>query len=236
MSDPKPLVVVVGAGPGIGAAVARKFAAEGFRAALVGRNERALEDIARTIPDAIVAAADAGEPASIAAAFASIRERAGDASVLVYNTPGPFKMAGILELDPAEFEAAWRASAFGALLAAREVLPAMVAKGEGTVLFTGATAAMRGGARFSLVAAGKFTLRALAQSIARELGPKGIHAAHIVVDGVVLSDRAKGWMPDRPDEAFLAPDAIADTYLMLHRQHRTAWTHELDLRPALEKF
>lgn len=232
----KPLAVVIGAGPGIGAAVARKFSREGFRVALVARTEATLASVAQEIPGAIPVAADAGDAASVAGAFRTIRERGGDASVLVYNTPGPFKLAGILEIDPAEFEAAWRVSALGALLAAREVLPAMIARGEGTLLFTGATAALRGGARFSLVAAGKFTLRALAQSIAREFGPKGIHAAHVIVDGAVLSERAKQWMPDRANDAFLAPDAIAETYWMLHRQHPTAWTQELDLRPAVEKF
>lgn len=231
-----PVCAVVGAGPGIGAAVARRFAREGFRVGLIGRHAETLEPIARELQGAVVAPADAGDAASLAAAFARIREQAGDPSVLVYNTPGPFKMAGILEISSEEFESAWRASAFGAFHAAREVLPAMVAKGQGTVIFTGATAAMRGGARFMLVAAGKFTLRALSQSIARELGPKGIHCAHVVIDGVVLSDRAKQWMPDRPDDAFLSPDAIADTYWMLHTQHRTAWTQELDLRPAVEKF
>jgi NAD(P)-dependent dehydrogenase (short-subunit alcohol dehydrogenase family) len=112
----------------------------------------------------------------------------------------------------------------------------MLARGRGTILFTGATAALRGGAKFAALAVPKFGLRALSQSIARELGPRGIHAAHIIIDGGVLSERARQWAPDRPDEGFLSPDAVADTYWMLHKQDRSAWTQELDLRPLLEKF
>jgi short-subunit dehydrogenase len=112
----------------------------------------------------------------------------------------------------------------------------MVERGRGTILLTGATAALRGSARFSCLAVGKFGLRALGQSIAREFSERGIHVAHVVIDGQIDSARARSWAPDRPTSSFLAPDAIAETYWQLHSQPPTAWTHELDLRPSVEKF
>jgi NAD(P)-dependent dehydrogenase (short-subunit alcohol dehydrogenase family) len=230
------VAVVVGAGPGIGMAVARKFTREGFRVGLIGRRADALEAFRAELPGSIAAAGDVTDAASLARAFASIREQAGDPSVLVYNASGPFKMAGILELTTEDFESAFSAGCTGAFHAVREVLPAMVKSGRGTIVFTGATAALRGGARFSTLAIPKFGLRALSQSIAREFGPQGIHAAHVIIDGGVLSERAKQWAPDRPEDGFLSPDAVADAYWMLHSQNRSTWTQELDLRPYMEKF
>jgi NAD(P)-dependent dehydrogenase (short-subunit alcohol dehydrogenase family) len=153
--------------------------------------------------------------------------------VLVYNA-GAFQMGGIVEVSPADFERCWQANCFGGFLCAREVVPAMVERGAGTILFTGATASLRGSARFSCLAVGKFGLRALAQSLARELGERGIHVAHVVVDGQIESERTRA--AKRAAEAVLAPDAIAETYWQLHVQDRTAWTQELDVRPAVEKF
>jgi NAD(P)-dependent dehydrogenase (short-subunit alcohol dehydrogenase family) len=145
-------------------------------------------------------------------------------------------MGGILDLSPEKFDECFKANCAGAFYAAQQVLPAMVEAGRGTVLLTGATAALRGGARFSALAVGKFGLRALAQSMAREFGPQGVHVAHVVVDGQIDTPRVREMSPDREDHTMLSPDAIAETYWQLHSQHRTAWTLELDLRPAVESF
>jgi len=124
----------------------------------------------------------------------------------------------------------------GAFYTAREVLPAMVDAGRGTILLTGASAALRGKARFSALAVGKFGLRALAQSMAREFGPQGIHVSHVIIDGQINTPRIKEMSPDREEHTLLSPDAIAETYWQLHSQDRTAWTLELDLRPSVESF
>jgi NAD(P)-dependent dehydrogenase (short-subunit alcohol dehydrogenase family) len=233
------VAAIFGVGPGLGAAVARRFAREGFAVALLARGESGLSevhaDITREGGRARVFPADAGEAGSVSAAFSRIRVELGEPEVLVYNA-GAFQMAGILELDPAAFESAWRVNCFGGFLCAREVLPAMLERGRGTLLFTGATASLRGGARFAGMAVGKFGLRALAQSLAREFGPRGIHVAHVVIDGLIDTPRVRGMTPGRDASTMLSPDAIAETYWQLHQQHPTTWTQELDLRPASEKF
>jgi NAD(P)-dependent dehydrogenase (short-subunit alcohol dehydrogenase family) len=184
---------------------------------------------------ALPVSADATDPASVAAAFDEVRSNLGTPEVFVYNA-GAFQMGGILDLSPEKFDECFKANCAGAFYAAQQVLPAMVEAGRGTVLLTGATAALRGGARFSALAVGKFGLRALAQSMAREFGPQGIHVAHVVVDGQIDTPRVREMSPDREDHTMLSPDAIAETYWQLHSQDRTAWTLELDLRPAVESF
>lgn len=233
------ITAVLGVGPGLGAAVARKFAAEGHLVALMARRPGSLREVEGEIAAAggrsTSIAADAGDAASVAAAFAEVRAQLGEPDVLVYNA-GAFQMGGVLELTPERFEECWRTSCLGAFLAAREVLPAMIRRGRGTLLFTGATASLRGSARFSALAVGKFGLRALAQSIAREHGPAGVHVAHVIIDGQIETPRLRALAPDRPSSTMLHPDAIARTYWDLHRQDPSGWTQELDLRPATEKF
>ena len=238
-SSTPPLAVIVGVGPGLGAALAARFAAGGYALALLSRGESsrkpALTEIAAHGNAAHGYDCDAGDPTSVAAAFAHVRDAQGQPSVLVYNA-GVFLQGGILELDPARFEAAWRVNCLGGYLAAREVLPAMRDAGSGSILFTGATAALRGGARFAGLAVGKFGLRALAQSTAREFGPLGIHVAHVVIDGRIGTPAAHERDPDGAAESFLDPAAIAESYWQLCQQPRSAWTLEIDLRPAAEKF
>lgn len=233
------VAVVVGVGPGLGAAVARRFAREGFAVALMARKADGLalheREIASAGGKAISVSVDATDAASVAAAFATVRAQLGPPEVLVYNA-GAFEMGGILEVSAEAFERTWRANCFGGFLAAREVLGAMVERKRGTVLFTGATASRRGAARFSCLAVGKFGLRALAESTAREFGPQGIHVAHVVIDGQIDTPRGRAMMPSRDPSTMLAPDAIADTYWHLHTQSPTAWTFELELRPSIEKF
>jgi NAD(P)-dependent dehydrogenase (short-subunit alcohol dehydrogenase family) len=145
-------------------------------------------------------------------------------------------MGGILELTPEQFDDCFRANCSGALYGAQEVLPAMLEKERGTLILTGATASLRGSANFAALATGKFGLRALAQSMAREFGPQGIHVAHVVIDGQINTPSLRETQPDREEHTTLSPDAIADTYWQLHAQDPTAWTLELDLRPAVEEF
>ncbi len=233
------VAVVVGVGPSLGASVARRFAREDFAVALMARRQEDVAPVAEAIGvaggRALAVTADATQVDSVAGAFQQVRDQLGPPEVFVYNA-GAFEMGGILEVSPEKFEQSWRANCLGAFLGAREVLPAMVERGRGTVLLTGATASLRGSARFSCLAVGKFGLRALAQSMAREFGPRGVHVAHIVVDGQIDTPRSRQMQPDRDRQTLLAPDAIANEYWNLHAQDRTAWTLELDLRPALEKF
>jgi NAD(P)-dependent dehydrogenase (short-subunit alcohol dehydrogenase family) len=223
--------LIIGVGPGLGVALAQRFAGGGMAVAVVARNPPAIE-----LPGKHLAlAADAGDPASIATACDRVKAELGAPDVLVYNA-GAFAMGSVVDIDPAEFERSWRINCAGALYAARRVLPDMLARGRGTVLLTGATASLRGGANFATLAVGKFGLRALAQSMARELGPRGIHVAHVVIDGQIDTPRMRQLMPGRDPATMLAPAAIAETYWQLHEQQPTAWTLELDLRPNVEKF
>jgi NAD(P)-dependent dehydrogenase (short-subunit alcohol dehydrogenase family) len=168
-------------------------------------------------------------------AFGRVRDEIGDPEVFVYNA-GAFQMGGILEVPPEMFDECFRANCAGAFYAAQQILPAMVEAGRGTILLTGATASLRGSARFSALAVGKFGLRALGQSMAREFGPQGIHVAHVVIDGQINTPRVRERSPEREEHTMLSPEAIAETYWRLHIQDRTAWTLELDLRPAVESF
>jgi NAD(P)-dependent dehydrogenase (short-subunit alcohol dehydrogenase family) len=233
------VAAVVGAGPGLGAAVAERFARAGFAVALMARKVETLAaaeaKVAAHGAKATSIPADASSALSLAAAFEDVRKQLGDPDVLVYNA-GAFHMGNVLDVTPELFESCWRANCLGAFLCAREVLPKMLERKAGTILLTGATASMRGSAGFSCLSVGKFGLRALAQSMARELSPKGIHVAHVIVDGQIDTPRMRSMMPDRPASTLLDPAAIAKAYLDLHEQDPTAWTLELDLRPALEKF
>lgn len=239
MNKQQPVTAILGAGPGLGAALAVRFAREGHALALLTRSasgrQHALEAVAAVDGRARGWDCDAADPAAVAAAFAQVRATLGDPSVLICNA-GSFTRGGILDLAPEAFEVAWRANCYGGFLAAREVLPAMQQAHAGTILFTGATAALRGGAGFAGLAVGKFGQRALAQSLAREFGPQGIHVAHVVIDGQIDSPRTRARDIARNVATFLDPAAIADAYWVLHAQSRTAWTQELDLRPDVEKF
>lgn len=233
------VAAVVGAGPGLGRAVALRFAREDYAVALLARHAQKLEPIADDIDraggESLSVPADTTDPAAVGDAFEQVRSRLGEPGVLVYNA-GVFRMGGILDLEPETFEQCWRVNCYGAFLAAREVLPAMQRRGAGTIILTGATAALRGGAHFAALAVGKSGLRALSQSMAREFGPQGIHVAHAVIDGQINTPRVRQRAPDRDDHTLLAPESIAEAYWQLHAQEPTVWTQELDLRPAVERF
>jgi NAD(P)-dependent dehydrogenase (short-subunit alcohol dehydrogenase family) len=233
------VAAVLGIGPALGSSVARRFAREGYAVALMARRREEVDPVAAAIEAAggraLRLTTDAADPASVATSFREIRDRLGAPDVFVYNA-GAFQMGGILEITPEKFEETWKVNCYGAFLGAREVLPAMLEEQRGTILLTGATAALRGSARFACLAVGKFGLRALSQSMAREFGPRGIHVAHIVIDGQIDTPRLRAMMPDRETRTLLSPDAIADQYWNLHVQDPSAWTLELDLRPLVEKL
>lgn len=234
-----PTALIVGAGPGLGLALARRFGREGFAIALVARREPVLAELAAQLdslgPRLKTYAADATNPAAVSAVCDATLRELGEPSVLIYNA-GSYLPGGIADITPEQFEAAWKTGCMGAFLFARTLLPAMVDAGRGTLLLTGATAALRGGKGFATLAVPKFGLRALAQSMAREYGPQGVHVAHVIIDGQIDTPRLRERSPDRPAHTLLAPDAIAESYWQLHCQDATAWTQELDLRPAVEQF
>ncbi len=233
------VAAILGVGPGLGAAIARRFAREGYSVGLMARNEDGLSEIKQEIKDegatALTVSTDATEPSSVEQAFGKVRVELGDPEVLVYNA-GAFQMGGILEVSPEQFDFCFKANCAGAFYAAQQVLTAMQEAGRGTVLLTGATASMRGSSRFAALATGKFGLRALAQSMAREFGPQGVHVGHVIIDGQINTPRVREMSPDRDDRTMLSPDAIAESYWQLHNQDPTAWTLELDLRPSPESF
>lgn len=231
------VAVILGAGPGLGASLCRKFCSEGYKVALVSRTKKKLEKIQKDIDGEIsIFPADVTNEMELEVVFKSISKDLGkNIDILIYNA-GDFKMESILKINPNDFKKSWDINCFGAFLSSKLALSSMLKRKKGTIIFTGATASMRGGAMFSLLAVGKFGLRALAQSLAREFGPKGIHVAHTIIDGQIASPTYSEKMPDREITSFLSPDSIAEQYWQIHIQEPTAWTHELDLRPSVEHF
>ncbi len=233
------VAAILGVGPGLGAAIARRFAREGFAVGLIARSEESLsatrEEVESAGGQALAVQADATDAASVVSAFEEVRGSLDDPEVFVYNA-GAFRMGSVLDVSPEDFDDCFRANCSGAFYGAQQVLPAMVEWGHGTILLTGATASMRGSANFAALATGKFGLRALAQSMAREFGPQGIHVAHVIIDGQINTPKVREMSPDREEHTMLSPDAIAETYWRLHTQDPTAWTLETDLRPAVESF
>jgi NAD(P)-dependent dehydrogenase (short-subunit alcohol dehydrogenase family) len=233
------IVVGVGAEQGVGAAVARRFAREGHSVLLAGRTAAKLERAARGVAEAggevLWTVADATEERAVAGLF----DRAPEPDCVVFNA-GVNMRKPFAELTVTEFESLWRTNTLGGFVVAREALRRMGPLGRGTLILTGATASTRGAAGFAGFAAAKAGLRALAQSAAREYGPRGVHVAHVVVDGGIAGERLFSRFPERAaaagEDGLLGVDAIAEAYWQLHRQHRSAWTLELDLRPWSERF
>ena len=220
--------LVVGAGPGLSASFARLLAWEGFEVALAARNAGKLEELARQT-GASAHGCDAADPAQVASLFAQV----GPQDVVLYNPS--FRVRGpFLDLDPADVAKTLAVTAFGGFLVGQAAARGMVARGSGCILFTGASASVKGYAQSAPFAMGKFALRGLAQSMARELHPKGVHVAHVVVDGGIRS-AGRADPPDAPDST-LAPDAIAQTMLHVLRQPRSAWSDEVAVRPWVERF
>ena len=228
--------VIAGIGPGLGESLARKFAREGCDVGLLARSEEYVDDLADDLPnhgDGIGVRTDISDPQQVETAFDAVRDALGPVDILVnHASAGSWK--GLMDASLAEFERAFAINGRGAFLCSREAVGDMLAGDGGTVIFTGATSAVRGRGGAIGFSAAKFAARGMAEDMARELGPEGIHVAHVVVDGQILP--ADGRAPDRDRESYLDPDEIAESYWHLVEQDRSAWTLELDLRPHVEEF
>ena len=225
-------VLIVGSGSGLSASLAHLFAREGFKIALAARNAEKLAPLCKST-GATAFSCDATDAGQVARLFQNVEDKMGAPDVVIYNASGRSR-GPFISLDAAEVETAIRVSAFGGFLVAQQAAKQMVQKGHGAILFTGASASVKGYAQSAPFAMGKFALRGMAQSMARELAPLGIHVAHFVIDGGIRNPGVTV-APDKPD-SLLDPDAIAANYLHVLRQPRSAWTWEMELRPWVERF
>ena len=246
MSTPTAVIVGVGAERGLGAALSRRFAAEGYHVFVAGRTPEKIAAVAKTIEktggSAEAVAVDTTREDDVVRLFdraMSPGDGRDPADVVIFNA-GNNQRIDFRELSAAQFEQFWRVGCFGGFLVGREAARRLVPFGRGTVIFTGASGSLRGKPGFAHFAAAKAGLRMIAQSMAREYGPLGIHVAHVVIDGGIHGDRLLSRRPtlidERGEDGLLGIDAIADTYWNIHRQRRSAWTQEVDLRPFREPF
>lgn len=226
----KPCTLIVGAGSGLSASLARRFAADGHDIVLAARDTTKLADLcAETGAEAL--ACDATKADQVTALFEAIADRHERLDLVVYN-PSWRPRGPLVDLIPAEVETALAVTCFGAFLVGQAATRVMLPRGQGSIFFTGASAGVKGYARSAPFAMGKFALRGLAQSMARELSPQGLHIAHFVIDGGIRAAQAS----DDPDDRMLDPDALAETYHAVYNQHRSAWSWEVELRPYGETF
>lgn len=241
------IAIVVGVGPeaGLGGALCKRFGREGLHVFVAGRTAARIEAIAEIVRaaggEATAQVCDTTAEADVLALFDAAGRAAGGAApeIVAYNA-GNNRMANLVDMEASFFEDTWRVACFGGFLVGREAARRMAPAGRGSVLFTGATGSLRGKPPFTAFASAKAGLRALAQAMAREFGPQGIHVAHVIVDGGIDGERLRTLIPafveSKGEEGLLKPEAIADAFWFLHTQDRTAWTHELDLRPFREAF
>ena len=227
----KPLALITGVGPGTGSSVARRFAAAGYRTALIARDAKRLDALARELPDAMALPCDVTDPNALAAA---VRE-AGHAEVVVHNAVGG-AWGSFLEIDPSVLAANFQVNVMALLHLARLTTPSMVQAGHGSLIVTGNTSALRGRARFAGFAPTKAAQRILAESMARELGPKGVHVAYLVIDATIDVPWARERLPDKPDDFFAKPDAIANEVFHLVGQDRSSWSFYAEVRPFAETW
>jgi NAD(P)-dependent dehydrogenase (short-subunit alcohol dehydrogenase family) len=232
MAQSNPTVLIVGAGPGLSAALARRFKASGASIAIAARSKEKLEGLAQ-LTGARAFGCDASQPAAVSKLFADVEQQLGTPEVVIYNASGRLR-GPFVDLDPLGVERALAVTAYGGFLVSQAAAQRMLPRGKGVILLTGASASVKGYANSAPFAMGKFALRGLAQSMARELSPLGIHVAHVVIDGAI---RAPGSTADpaKPNSQ-LEPDAIAETYFYLAQQPRSAWTWEIEVRPWVERF
>jgi NAD(P)-dependent dehydrogenase (short-subunit alcohol dehydrogenase family) len=246
--------MVVGVGPGLGAALVRRFArgehaaagraigghaVAGYAVAMIARSREFMDGLAAEVEAAggrtLAVTADVGDAGQVGRAFDAVRSKLGTPEILLYNA-GSGNWGTIAEISPEEYEQSWRVNAYGAFLCAKQAAPNMIANKRGVMLFTGATAGIKAGPKSVAFGPAKFAVRGLAQSLARDLGPRGIHVAYVNVDGIIDIPHIRTQMPSLKDEDMLKPIAIAETYWHLANQDPSAWTHELDVRPFKEKF
>jgi NAD(P)-dependent dehydrogenase (short-subunit alcohol dehydrogenase family) len=230
-----PLCIIAGVGPGNGMALCKRFRRAGYRTAILARDLGSLQAIAKGDTDIFAFACDLSEPDSINTTFAAIIASLGVPNVVVYNA-GSGLFGTPMDVTEQDFEGAWRLSALGLLHVSKIVAPLMIESGGGSLLVTGATASLRGGANFAAFSSAKAAQRNLAQSLARSLASQGVHVALVIVDGVVDIPKTRELFPDKPDGFFLQADAVAETFYHLSQQSPSAWTFEVDLRPSSESW
>jgi len=231
----KKVCVVIGVGPGNGAALGRRFAMEGYAVALLARTTATSAPLSATLPDARAYACDVIDASSVANTFDAIERDMGPVHTLVYNA-GSGIWGTVEDIDAAAFENAFRVNALGLLLAAQRVIPAMKAQGDGNIVVTGATSSRRGVARAAAFGPAKAAQKSLTESLARHLWPHGIHVCLVIIDGVVDLLRTRAMLKDKPDDFFVAPDDLADTAYHLTVQARSAWSFEIEARPFKEHW
>ena len=234
----KDVAIVVGVGAGLGAALCRRFVEAGLLVAAAARDKERLTALAKEV-GAHPYPADTTDEGAVRQLFAAVQRDLGDPSLVVYNASA-FLPKAVVDTEPAEFERCWRVGCFGGFLAGREAARHLVPLGRGTIIFTGASASLRGKPGYAHFAAAKAGLRMIAQSMAREYGRLGIHVAHVVIDGGIDGERLRKFalarVEERGEDGLLGIDAIAETFWHIHRQPRSAWAQEIDLRPFKETF
>lgn len=227
--------VVVGIAAGNGEAFARRFAAAGYTIALVSRQMSSCAELQKSLPRAYAFQCDVTDAEAVQQTFSEIAQSLGTPDVVIYNV-GRSAWGGIDKVTPAEFEAAWRLNAMGLFLVAQAISPQMQARASGSLIVVGATASRRGSAGMAAFASAKSAQRVLAESLARHLGPMGIHVALMILDGVVAESEVSKLFSDRPADSFIRPEAVAETAYRLSQQHQSAWSFEVELRPFNEKW
>lgn len=243
MATKPPVALVAGVGDGLGSAIARRFARAGYQTVLVARKlerlERIANDIEREGGRGIAYMADVREESAVSKLFDDVEAEVGAISAVVFNAGANYR-ASILDTPADMFEKVWRLGCFAGFIVGREAARHMTPRAAGTIIFTGATASVRGGANYAAFAAAKGGLRQVAQSMARELGPRGIHVASIIIDGIIDTPQVRERFPERVaavgEAGMLKPADLADVYLHIHDQPRNAWTFETDVRPWKESF
>ena len=229
------LCVITGVGAGNGASFSRRFTREGYRIVMLARNLAYLETLAKEIPGSVAMECDVRDPDAIRDVFARIHEEIGTVDTLIYNA-GAGEWASIMDTSLEGMQSSWATNTLGLVACAQQVIPSMTENGEGNIMVIGATASLRGGAQSTAFASAKAAQRSVAQSMARDLGPKGIHVGYLIIDGIIDIERTRERFPDRADDFFMQPDAIADSVYALTQQDRSAWAFEIDLRPYGEKW
>ena len=229
------LCVITGVGAGNGASFSRRFTREGYRVVMLARNLAYLETLAKEIPGSVAMECDVRDPGAIRDVFASIHEEIGTVDTLIYNA-GAGEWASIMDTSLEGMQSSWATNTLGLVACAQQVIPSMTENGEGNIMVIGATASLRGGAQSTAFASAKAAQRSVAQSMARDLGPRGIHVGYLIIDGIIDIERTRERFPDRADHFFMRPDAIADSVYAMTQQDRSAWAFEIDLRPYGEKW
>ncbi|HYQ17107.1 MAG TPA: SDR family NAD(P)-dependent oxidoreductase [Polyangiaceae bacterium] len=231
----KPVCVVVGVGPGNGAALAQRFHDEGYAVALLARSSELSAELAQRLGDARAYVCDVADEAAVADTFAAIARELGPVEVLLYNA-GVGVWGNIEDVSAKDFEQSWRVNTLGAFLTAKQVVGPMKQAGHGQIVFIGATASRRGNVKTAAFAPAKAAQRSLAESMARYLWPAGVHVAVVILDGVVDLPRTRQMMPGKPDDFFVKPSELAESVWQLTRQPRSAWSFELEARPFGESW